>query len=137
MKTSELTGALLDYWVAKSDRMVARVAVVNDTKIPYCIVTSDEWCGDKFFQPHFNWNDGGPIMERENITVQKAPDLGLTEYKWTAIVVDGWRPVDKTMALGPTYLIAAMRCYVTSKYGDEVPDQVCSEALATGQMNKI
>lgn len=59
-----------------------------------------------------NWSQGGPIIEREkynlNYDVSQAPDV------WQAD--DG---VDN-VGNGPTPLIAAMRCYVASKLGDEV-----------------
>jgi hypothetical protein len=59
-----------------------------------------------------DWAQGGPIIEREHISAAYA-------YwgEWEA-----WD--DKTMPppkyRGPTPLIAAMRCYVASKLGDEV-----------------
>lgn len=70
-----------------------------------------------------NWAQGGPIIEREKIRV--SPNMGKT---WSAQirhetdhplvahkVLDGW-----TNKSGPTPLIAAMRCYVASKMGNEV-----------------
>lgn len=63
-----------------------------------------------------NWSQGGPIIEREVIC--------LTHPKydcWTAIGQDS---ADLEIPLwqedGPTPLIAAMRCLVASKLGDEV-----------------
>ena len=59
-----------------------------------------------------NWLFGGPIIEREDLSV------------WRAYAgLDGWRSESgKVFATGwgPTPLIAAMRCYVVSKLGDEV-----------------
>jgi len=67
--------------------------------------------------PHRFWNQAGPIIERMelNLTYDKsAPEL--------------WRAdngIDQS-ELGPTPLVAAMRCYVASKFGDEVeiPDEL-------------
>ena len=54
-----------------------------------------------------SWEDGGPIIEREKI----ATAWHIT--RWVA-----WRGVVEHT--GPTPLIAAMRCYVASKMGDEI-----------------
>ena len=64
-----------------------------------------------------DWAQGGPIIHRENIGLE-APD-GNIVY-WNAVLHDG------TTFMGSTPLIAAMRCYVTSKLGDvvEVPKEL-------------
>jgi hypothetical protein len=55
-----------------------------------------------------NWIFGGPIIERERINLE--PFSNINGEQWSA---DGeWD--------SPTPLIAAMRCYVASKLGDEV-----------------
>ncbi len=55
-----------------------------------------------------NWAQGGPIIDRERINVEPFRDINGDQ--WSA---DGaWN--------SPTALIAAMRCYVASKLGDEV-----------------
>jgi hypothetical protein len=58
-----------------------------------------------------DWSQGGPIIEREGITV--GPDTGLD---WWVAHIKGGIYIDH----GPTPLIAGMRCYVASKLGDEV-----------------
>lgn len=56
------------------------------------------------------WEWGGPIIEREGISIGKGTD------GWAAFInVD-----DEDGHLGATPLVAAMRCYVASKIGDEV-----------------
>ena len=67
----------------------------------------DDW-GLTLYSPSTNWVEGGPIIEREEICVL-APVRGL----WRS------RKEGRTQ-YGPTPLIAAMRCYVASKLGDEV-----------------
>jgi len=63
-----------------------------------------------------DWAQGGPIIEREEIALEP-----MTHDKygdgWLATRVEG--PAI-CMEFGPTMLIAAMRCYVASKLGDEV-----------------
>lgn len=66
------------------------------------------------------WAQGGPIIEREKIGVNH-------EKVWMANV--GFDPEtgeSEADESGPTSLIAAMRCYVASKLGDEVevPDEL-------------
>ena len=59
--------------------------------------------------PSTDWAQGGPLIEREGITT--APD---DEGEWVAHQ-DG-----QFVSFGATILIAAMRCFVASKLGDEV-----------------
>lgn len=59
------------------------------------------------------WNKGGPIIERENISC-------IWDGEWYAYSRDTPEGDRNPDASGPTPLIAAMRCYVTSKLGDEV-----------------
>jgi hypothetical protein len=131
MKTSELTGAALDWAVAKcegvdveliSARMITerrRLSFTPEemaslpTPKPYLVIPG---VGNAAYST--DWSQGGPIIDREHIS---------TAYvywgEWEA-----WD--DKTMPppkyRGPTPLIAAMRCYVASKLGDEVevPDEM-------------
>jgi hypothetical protein len=55
-----------------------------------------------------DWAQGGPIIEREKI------ELTHDGFEWWARI---WADEDYE---GPTPLVAAMRCYVASKLGDEV-----------------
>lgn len=68
-----------------------------------------------------NWAQGGPIIERENITVQTDPTDPHPE-KWSAYLRANLFTDDGSDCFkdGTTPLEAAMRCYVASKLGDEV-----------------
>lgn len=58
-----------------------------------------------------DWELGGPIIEQEGISLLDP----------TGNDIDAWRAYcGGHLAYGPTPLIAAMRCYVASKLGDEV-----------------
>jgi hypothetical protein len=58
-----------------------------------------------------DWSLGGPLVEQEKIaTVYRAG-----EY-WLSYTFDG----AEFEGTGPTPLIAAMRCYVASKLGEEI-----------------
>ena len=69
------------------------------------------------FEPSENWGDGGPIIEREKIALDTWGD------EWLATRIEGSAISE---AIGPTPLVAAMRCYVVSQLGDEVevPDEL-------------
>jgi len=86
--------------------------------------TADRWSK---YSPSTDWAQGGPILERQEIEL----------HKWG---IEGWMAKDTNYqflntpaesavfakAYGPTPLIAAMRCFVASKLGDEidVPDEL-------------
>ncbi len=118
MKTSELIGAALDWAVAKADGNLYPVGDVRliDGRLltitPGDHETQDLW---REFSPSSDWAQGGPIIEREQIWI-RTTDEGEDDpdCKWRAeqpyIAVE----------IGPTPLIAAMRCFVASKLGDEV-----------------
>ena len=70
-----------------------------------------------------DWAQGGPIIERERIAVVYEPSMVYDDScRWKAL----WAMGDEAHEFGPTPLIAAMRCYVASKLGDEVevPDEL-------------
>jgi len=79
-----------------------------------------------------NWSQGGPIIERGKIAI--LPNDGHRFSQWHAFC---WAPSQHDLTFedgqshnqrGPTPLIAAMRCLVASKLGDEaeVPDALTS-----------
>ena len=105
MKTSELTGAALDWAVATCEYLPVRYGF-------------DDNC------PEYstNWAQGGPIIEREGIALQ------MHFGHWIALPYDSVFS-EEAYQQGPTPLVAAMRCYVASQFGDEidVPDELCTE----------
>jgi len=112
MKTSELTGAKLDWAVAKCEGWVD---CCNGWLYQATIKDVEEGS----YKPSTDWAQGGPIIERERIDV-----YGFDGDSWGA--EDNFR----ARQYGPTPLIAAMRCYVASKLGDEVtiPDELMEAA---------
>jgi hypothetical protein len=107
MKTSELTGAALDWAVAKCEGLAVsdRATRWRARNCPHLYST--------------NWAKGGPIIEREKIRLDTT--WNCEDGYWSARMdtVGGWW-------LGDTPLIAAMRCYVVSKLGDtvDIPDEL-------------
>jgi hypothetical protein len=117
MKVAELKGALLDAWVARAE---GYDVVPAPTDPQGCWVDTG---GTPFpFRPSTDWSQGGPIIEREGIAPFKGHDCWGAEVRGES--PDHW--IDTTTydadATGPTPLIAAMRAYVASKFGEEVPD---------------
>ena len=107
MKTSELTGPALDWAVAKCEGYVG-VALQERTKT--------DW-----YAPSTEWAQGGPIIEREAISIAADTAGMFDSFVWFASVDDILADADEEIGVrGPTPLIAAMRCYVASKLGDEV-----------------
>jgi hypothetical protein len=118
VKTSEITGAALDWAVAKCE--VFQYAASELAARQLQIGSSST-----------NWLFGGPIIEREQIALQYYQDGGHENGgEWLAYVLSGKDDdgFDNTIVTdGPTPLIAAMRCFVASKLGEEVE---ISEELA-------
>jgi hypothetical protein len=102
-KTNELTGAALDWAVAKCEGDELSMA-----KIRY----PEEMRHFNAVAPSKYWDQGGPIIEREAMNISRTNKT--REEPWAAYI-DGYYWID-----GPTLLIAAMRCYVASRLGDEV-----------------
>jgi len=110
MKTAELTGAALDWAVAKC------VGHTDDeTIIRRLEPDEDGWC----IAYSTDWAQGGAIIEREGMQLWKGGE-------WCASLDQSFNPPD--FQTGTTPLIAAMRCYVASKLGDdvEVPEELLS-----------
>jgi hypothetical protein len=115
MKTSELTGAALDWAVAKCEGFI-KVSIWFD-HIGVCKKHSFE--DERRWAPSTDWAQGGPIIEREGIRIVK-----VAQGVWGAVYSSG--NVGREH-FAKTPLIAAMRCYVASKMGDEVdvPEELC------------
>lgn len=106
IKTSELTGAALDWAVAKAMGEDDAPGSFLDGVVPHPDYLK--------FYPSTDWSQGGPIIEREGLGVVPSADDASV---WVASIFE---PDWKFNRTGPTPLIAAMRCYVASKLGDEV-----------------
>lgn len=119
MKTAELSGAALDWAVSQCEENGGIWYESDRDAVP--------------FTPSTDWAQGGPIIERERI------DLNRFSGQWAARLWAGWRDIEYPQGsaehaaayrsrkisqsieqLGPTALVAAMRLYVASKLGDEI-----------------
>jgi hypothetical protein len=115
VKTSELTGAALDWAVARCEGVKTWIATGNQYPHLLRIVgrSSENYC------PSFEWSQGGPIIEREKIELT----FGDSDFEdWSADI--SWHQTQLSdyeyQMCGPTVLIAAMRCWVASSLGNEV-----------------
>lgn len=111
MNTNELTGAALNWAVAKCEGYEDKDFCPHDKHF------RDE--DDKWFSPADDWAHAGPIIEREGISlvydVELCQEEGQEYYATSYAVESG-----EGRIYGPTPLIAAMRCYVAFKLGDTV-----------------
>lgn len=112
-KTQDLTGPALDWAVT---------TIEDPDALRYGV---DDWReqrrsgrGEYPHRYHQNWNQGGPIIEREGISLEWSGWGG--DEQWIAYL----KHDDEFK--GPTPLIAAMRCYVASKLGDtiDIPEEL-------------
>ena len=127
IKISEATNIQLDWLVAKCEGYVEE-GVYGEPKIidgcvhlHYCdvVLSSD-------FKPTTDWSDGGPIIEREciqTLAYGAASEHPKNPEYWEAVLD---MKTESAVGYGPTPLIAAMRCFCTSKLGDEaeIPEEL-------------
>lgn len=107
IKTSEIKGLHLDWAVAEALNKSTPNYVDKDGNGNYY-----DWT------PSTYWQQAGPIIEKERIQITPPYQQG---DKWAAIKHDYIFVKGKdAYQEGDTPLIAAMRCYVASKLGDEV-----------------
>ena len=126
IKTSELTGPDLDWAVAQCEEQP-----VYFHQEDWCLYMGDG-LGDWAYAPSNDWAQGLPIIEEREIELQVIP-AGRDPNNWAgATNDDAWSAnicvpdADYIRMFGPTPLIAAMRCLIASKLGDEVevPDEL-------------
>jgi len=109
MKTSELTGVALDWAVAKCEEVNVRYSPPHEQ----LLVIGYEYM---VWQPHKNWALGGPIIDREKIDLKFANDGEAEATLWVQL----FGVPNSITEYGETPLIAAMRCFVKAKLGDEI-----------------
>ena len=124
MKVSELTDAALDWAVAICELKQHLRSLGKTPNYEQCdpVALSKTRLGVKYST---NWAQGGPIIEREDISLAGKDSLhncwAATNWSFTLMTKFGNYKCD-----GETPLIAAMRCYVASKLGDEteIPEEL-------------
>jgi len=124
IKTSGATGQALDWLVAKAEGGFDLHQRLDWHNKPWAFFFRDDEDPervDKFYvseyEPSTDWSQGGPIIEREKIDIGFS-DAMPSHSKVSAAMRN--HDDDAFEQDGPTPLIAAMRCYVASKLGEEV-----------------
>jgi len=126
VKTSELTGAALDWAVAKCN---GKGIEFDDPNDPWLTVDGVADRPLHSYTPSSDWSQGGPLIEQHgievfcNLSAEQASRFKDASPDWRACMNRG----RSEHSYGPTPLIAAMRCLVAAKLGDMV--QIPSELI--------
>jgi hypothetical protein len=123
VKVNEAKGQVLDFLVAQA----AGMKIYRSKSGRWMTANYGEFNhrhGTPWFEPTTDWAQGGPFIERKKI------ELNLFGSGWMATLTNGPAVSEE---VGPTPLVAAMRCYIASKLGDEVE---VPEDLLTGVNQK-
>ena len=105
IKTTDLIGPTLDWAVDKCEEPVGGYKSWYQDFLDKGVLPGPRYSTD--------WANGGPIIEREIAQ-------GMRMQKGMAFYYNPGIDSFEFLMRGPTPLIAAMRCYVASKLGDEV-----------------
>ncbi len=125
VKISEASGPVLDYLVAKCEEVSVCNVVQSHGFVETAWDKETKWenaC--EIYSPTTNWSQGGPIIEREGITLRTNACIN---GHWVAFIDFGSSNTNvKARQSGQTPLIAAMRCFCCSELGEaaEVPDEL-------------
>jgi hypothetical protein len=114
-EVATLEGALLDAAVAKAEGLQwaphpQGCAVMQD----FIGIGGGAYV---LWSPSTDWGLGGPLIERESITISVVHD-GQAAVRWMALMNRGEETF--TRMFNATPLLAAMRAYVASKFGETV-----------------
>ena len=127
IKVSEATGPVLDWLVAKCEGAFDLQRRECFHNRPWFFYMRDDDEPDivrhtylNEYEPSTDWAQGGQIIDLEKI--QTSFGHGLRGDLWFAERHRNYAMGRDTASqqYGPTPLVAAMRCYVASKLGDEV-----------------
>ena len=116
VQAADLTGSALDYAVAMCEGKRLSGASLAYQIQEHGTVTD----GFKRYSPSSDWEIGGPIIELARVRVTPFPP-GREADGWSAGIYG-----KEIGVAGPTPLIAAMRCYVASKFqnGIDIPEEL-------------
>ena len=107
MRVTSLEGALLDFWVAKSENLKLLPEMPEDGQAH---TNGGEYWHPRTYHPSSDWSQGGAILANDWYSIEDA----LTEWFGA-----NW-PFIKAITDAP--LTWLMRGYVKTKFGDEVED---------------
>ena len=131
MKTADLTGAVLDYWVARARKLEgARIVgayceydVPQNTDSPTATNTGYRVLGT-IYAPHEDWDDCGPLIEELGVSLMTRTDSFSNDSGAITQVDSDIRffvsCYGGRCGHGPTPQIAICRAVVASVFGEEV-----------------
>lgn len=107
VQVSELSGAALDYWVARALASDAPGAYSNSLG-EACIINNECVIPPKYraFRPSSDWATGGAVIGDRRISINATGEM------WEAFAGAGRKQT------GESALQAAMRAYVAAKFGE-------------------
>jgi hypothetical protein len=124
MRVAELTGAHLDYWVARAEGIPAhrlRVLPVQRSKNAHCVHLDPNGQAVGVWNYSTDWEHGGPLVDKYRIDLEalSAPVFWRAElFSRDASFTGGeWCSDD-----GDTALQAICRAVVRAAFGDEVEE---------------
>lgn len=123
MRVAELSGPLLDYWVARAEGKHKADVRIDHSKdgVRFVIALGAGYGGCWGpFSPSTNWAQGGPLIDKYDVAFLRGAATGEI---CAFIGPVGPSEFDEDWMIGPDRLIAAFRAIVQSVYGDEVPDE--------------
>lgn len=122
MKVADLEGPLLDYWVAQAEKLPK--PRIDES---FCWIEEPACDGDPSgaldaaFAPSMDWAQCGPIIERAEIRL--VPSASHDADRWLGAAASQVTLGTLAEQHGPTALIAAMRAFVASHFGESVADE--------------
>lgn len=135
MRVSELTGALLDYWVARAEGVPAeQLTIRRIQRSTECHVVRDWVRNDPIIgrdivvlAPSTNWAQGGPLIQKYKISINDPSEERARENKWAAWFSDPAHDPENILiysfwGYADTPLQAICRAVVRAAFGDEVEE---------------
>lgn len=110
----------LDSWIRDPQRLDTSILDISiDKNTGLLMAWSSVKNAYEVYEPPENWSQGGPIIEREGIDLYYRSDT----KSWSGAIwrdLKGGGQLDHRVPNGPTPLVSAMRCFVTSRLGREI-----------------
>ena len=118
IKVAEATERQLDWLVAYAQGRTPTLNMNSHGRVwhGWWLATGGEY--ERMPNYSNDWAHGGPIIEREVISVYRMTSDWSAAYNPSGAAQDG-----------PTPLIAAMRCYCCAKLGEfvDIPEELCQQ----------
>lgn len=135
MRTADLTGALLDYWVARAEGVPAAELEIREVpRTDWKICVRSVWdiaglggqCVERI-DYSTNWVRAGRLLEKRKVNLTEPDPLERhvdpsLDNKWKSAIVNYETRMYEHHSFGETPMIAICRAVVRAAFGDEVED---------------